>query len=492
MKTKIIVILLSLLFSSCENWLSVSADSEITSEQQFADQQGFKDATIGIYINMARPELYAKTLSWHFVEFLSQQYAVVSGASTVNIPRYAYEDLSVKPYQLSIWLNSYNLISNINNILENIDQKREILHPAYYNMIKGEMLALRAMIHFDLMRLYGLGNLAPRPEIQDRYAIPYKTTYHKGKTPQMTYRETLKKMTKDLTDAIQLLEMDPIAKKYPEEFYSQIVNEPFFKNRKLRMNYYAAKALLARVAMWQGTSEMRKIALEESKFIIENAPYAWSNEFTVTSPEDANKNLLFVTEQLFTLNVTGLINIFGTWLQAHSPGNMYSVVYMTKERAFEVYEVDQGIGLSDWRFVHCLRPEGTTLSNYALLKLRQYENQNEAYSNRLPMIRITEMFYIAAECSAMNGDVEKAVTYLNTVRSKRNITSTLDTEMSYEKFQKELTKEYMKEFLGEGQLFYYYKRLGMESIMGRSDAMSDLEYRFPYPDEEKISGGIIN
>ena len=55
----------------------------------------------------------------------------------------------------NIWAQAYSLISNINLILKNCEDRREVLSDEYYNLIKGEALGLRALLHFDLFRLWG-------------------------------------------------------------------------------------------------------------------------------------------------------------------------------------------------------------------------------------------------------------------------------------------------------------------------------------------------
>ena len=46
----------------------------------------------------------------------------------------------------------------------------------------------------------------------------------------------------------------------------------------------------------------------------------------------------------------------------------------------------------------------------------------------------------------------------------------------------------MKGFFGEGQLFFYYKRLNVSSIPAGDDSgmitMDEVKYKFPLPDSE--------
>ena len=49
----------------------------------------------------------------------------------------------------------YTLIANDNLLMEKCDEPGAAILERYYPIVKGEALALRAMMHFDLMRFYG-------------------------------------------------------------------------------------------------------------------------------------------------------------------------------------------------------------------------------------------------------------------------------------------------------------------------------------------------
>ena len=76
-------------------------------------------------------------------------------------------------------------------------------------------------------------------------------------------------------------------------------------------------------------------------------------------------------------------------------------------------------------------------------------------------------------------------------RQARGITQELDENLGYLEVKDEILKEYRKEFVSLGQLFYFYKRWGMENIVGYAGSMGDAEYILPYPDEEVVSGNRV-
>ena len=93
MKKYIILgLLVTVLFGtqSCKKWLDVNSNTEITSDEQFSDITGFRDAVIGVYVKMAKPAMYSQEMTWRTVEFLSQQYGSIEGAPDIDVPRYAW------------------------------------------------------------------------------------------------------------------------------------------------------------------------------------------------------------------------------------------------------------------------------------------------------------------------------------------------------------------------------------------------------------------
>ena len=81
-------------------------------------------------------------------------YASNLEASTIK--SYTYSDDEFKAIIEDIWEEAYATILNINVILDNAEQKRgSVLVESDYNLIKGDLLALRAFLHFDMLRLFG-------------------------------------------------------------------------------------------------------------------------------------------------------------------------------------------------------------------------------------------------------------------------------------------------------------------------------------------------
>ena len=110
--------------------------------------------------------------------------------------------------------------------------------------------------------------------------------------------------------------------------------------------------------------------------------------------------------------------------------------------------------------------------------------------SRIPginLIRIPELYYILAE-SVYDEDKSKALMYLNQVVTARGLRPLpLAAIADKPGFEKVLVNEIVKEFWGEGRIFFTYKRfhLNMEGVDGKVHKASDEVYILPVPENEK-------
>ena len=121
----------------------------------------------------------------------------------------------------------------------------------------------------------------------------------------------------------------------------------------------------------------------------------------------------------------------------------------------------------------------------SVLYNRKYEELPSSvdYNNMVPLIRLAEMYLIAAECC---DNETETVGYLNTLRNARNCFSVYPTA---DMLQTYIMDEYRREMLGEGQIFYYYKRKELVNIPdgGQATGMKNVDlskYVIPLPDSE--------
>jgi hypothetical protein len=261
MKLRLIISLLLLIatISSCKKWLEVEPESEISAPVLFSTENGFMEALNGIYNRCSETDLYGKELTFGTPEVLAQNYTMGynEGLNYTPTSQYNYNDSKFIERKDKIWAGLYNAIVNANLILENIDKKKNIFTGVNYGLIKGEALALRAYLHFDLLRLFApsyLRNASGK-------GVPYASAYTKDITPMSSVSEVIEKALTDLEAAKKLLAQDPIRSagylvNYPVITDTTTNTEerasiPFLQNRRHRLNYYAVCGELARVYLYK-------------------------------------------------------------------------------------------------------------------------------------------------------------------------------------------------------------------------------------------------
>jgi len=473
--------LLVISMSSCEKWLSVKPKAQIDSEDNFKTEQGFKDALTGVYLNLSSTQLYGMDMTWGFVDVLAKQYTEYSSSQNNTYSRlmdWNYTTPEGVEKIRSIWKGMYYSIANLNNIIDNIDKSGSgIFSGTNYNVIKGECLGLRAFHHFDLLRLF-----APSPSAAGGLTapgIPYREHLDNYSAEKFTIAQDLEKIVLDLKSAATLLETaDPIKN-------TQISSTDYLRDRKFKFNYYAVQSLLARVYLYAGDYEK---ALEHSKIVINDSE---AGKFPVTPiAQVINGNRIFSTEVIFYINMTNL----NTLVNENFVPSANTNVAMSKSNALmrNVFDVqNNAANSSDYRYQYWTIANSSTSAKGTITKLYQELNTNLDAVNRLPLVRLSEMYYIAAEsCLKIAGKRLEADTYLNKARANRGL-APLSTNLSTVQFQDEIFKEYRKEFLAEGQLFYYYKRLNLPNIITTTNfPAGPAVYNLPFPDDEIEYGNV--
>ena len=224
---------LGMLFFSaaCENWFDVSPKSDVKAEDLFQQESGFRDVLTGVYSLMSAPESYGRQLSFGYVDVLAQYYNISGNTHRyIKTKDYLYREPYDKEVLSTIWSRQYKGIANLNAMLMFIDEQRGVFSgDEVYRIYKGEILALRGMLHFDMLRLFSAS-----PAIdKERKAIPYLESYTNLPQHQLTVGAVLEKVVKDLNAARELMrEVDPYGPNYAK-LESLYRNHPLLRNRLL-------------------------------------------------------------------------------------------------------------------------------------------------------------------------------------------------------------------------------------------------------------------
>ena len=371
------------------------------------------------------------------------------------------------------WNKAYALILNCNKILETIDGNKNLFTDGSYYIIKGEALALRAMLHFDMLRLFG----PVYSKDSDKKAIPYYTKQTNSPEPILTAQEVMEKITTDYEDALNYLANDPVKTEGTMMSSTEDGSSNFLRYRALRLNYYAVEALMARAYLYMGNkTEAFKYATDVIKTADQNIfPFVDKN-LVIGSPADPDR--IFSSEVLFALTNTSRGTIHKNFFD---PSRLPNYVFRMDDSMMSnlVYggAATTGGYQDDYRYRACWMATG---SNRYFYKYSDMVANGSIQNTMIPMVRLGEMFLIAAE--SQSGDLKAGVQYVNALRRNRGVANltTLTPDL--------LKYEYIRELYGEGQLFFLYKRLNSDIITSATSSKnpkaSDLIFVVPLPDTE--------
>ena len=460
------------LLSSCEKFLDVRPKSEIPVGLHFDRESGYFDQLIGVYTKMSEPAMYGKDLTFGFAEILSQNFDLnPNNNEFYYASQYDYTEGNTKKKIEGIWSDTYNCIANLNIMLEHIEKAdSSIFSDNHYHIYRGEALGLRAFLHFDMLRLFA-PSFAANPSAP---AIPYVTEYAPKIAEQKTVSQTLDLIIADLETALVHLAKDSI--KTSDTKYTHTARRRYF-------NYFAAESVLARVYLYKGDKanalKYAERIIEESQLSV-NSALNWTHYTALETTYEYEVNRLFTNEHVFQLRLNKMDEAVKYYFTQSAGINALSI---SDEKADVIFEkTSKGYG-NDYRLLKTFQFDGAT-KYYS--KFWQYERG--PHNNTMPIIRKTEAFYIAAEV-LKDTDPVRAIELLNEVRAHRKLEDyPLPTTLTPEEISQEIFKEYRKEFLGEGQLFYYYKRLNLPTIIGAGVPANQSVYVIPMPDNEMEFG----
>ena len=339
------------------------------------------------------------------------------------------------------WVQIYNCLLQVNNLLSNIEslEASGAVMPGM-DSYKGQALTLRALMYFDLVRLYGY------PYTKDNGAslgVPLViNVLDVFETPKRaTVAEVYTQILKDLGEG------GPLLNKTRANGY---------------VNYFANRAILAKVNLYMGKYAESLAAAEE---VLSSSLYTlYSNTSWLTSWASE-----FGSESIFEI---------GIYLNESDGGS--SSLGRTITRNQKLGAMGQFVA-SDY-FLESLGEDATDIrwgimdydefsqeysSSFTVTRLgccnKYIGNVNgagdkggsSATAVNIKVIRLSEVYLIAAE-AALPSNKSKAANYLQEIRKRSpNLAPATETTVSIDM----ILTERQKELFGEGQRFFDMMRL---------------------------------
>jgi hypothetical protein len=320
-------------------------------------------------------------------------------------------------------------------------------------------------MHFDLVRLFA-EQYTVNPAAD---GIPYATEFSLNTPDFESLEKNYEHILDDLHEA-ELLLAD-------EDKYEDDGN--FMLDRQIHFNLRAVQATLARVYLTMGD---KVNAAHYALAVINDGKYTLKEKTEVVNDL---AGVLSKKETIFGIYHAGFYANVNAKLQ-----QMTSYFSLDLRSDFmSLYEKDAAG--SDYRTMAYFSESGTgSGTKYRLSKFTDIYELNNNASNRpadlilgINMIRIPEMYYIAAE-ALLGSNYNRALELFNTVRVHRGLEPLTDKPLTVEL----INDERYKEMIGEGQTYFNMKRqnLSILSHDGKTTYQPSAGiYAIPLPDAEK-------
>ncbi|NCC47256.1 MAG: RagB/SusD family nutrient uptake outer membrane protein, partial [Bacteroidia bacterium] len=250
-KYKLILPVLALISSmllSCEGFLDTKPTDSVVAETAMQTLYDANVAVNGIYVDMKYQDYYGTLMQLMGDQRGDNIQPRVMSTGWVQVYTLGYESESSTYFE--IWNRCYQTIMRCNTLLANIEnlEPANSAQVAQKNDYIGQAYAVRALVYFDLARLYGYPYMKDNGASLGAVLITGLTAPSESKQPRSTVAQTYEQVLDDLQTALPLLSRD--------------------KNTG-HFNYWAARLLQARVFLYKGDWNNAYVAAKE---VIDDSP----------------------------------------------------------------------------------------------------------------------------------------------------------------------------------------------------------------------------
>jgi hypothetical protein len=368
---------------------------------------------------------------------------------------------------------------------------KDKLDPTSYNIVRGEALAIRALLHFNLIQIYGPVPYNPNPA---KAYLPYATTNDIAPYTYNTFDEFMGMVLDDMNEAeILLQESDPLvtfSSDDPTAFAANI------QTRKRHVNYYGVLALQARIRHYLGLTDGEYGSVAYAKKVL---ALAIENTFRLTTAADFAADAIYADDRTYySEHLAGIYcGIYDTYDRTQTDAfnswnpdfGSYMGVTGTSD-ATDVDDIDEflsmftknkGLPTTDIRFANNMiyyKYRGMAQGGpiYTTGKWMPFSSQKKSPRN-FPIIRLAEIYFIVMEA----GSLAEANQLYEEYCTARSIDYIALTEADREEI---LLAEFIREFYGESLNFFRYKRTGERRMFFSLDDASEESYILPIPERE--------
>ncbi|SEM68672.1 SusD family protein [bacterium A37T11] len=370
----------------------------------------------GAYAGLRDVSLYGRTLM-----VFGDLYADNVYTSIKNSGKYvSFDNYNVFPNDgdfTGMWSVAYNTILRVNNIINAPIDEADV------DPYKGEAYALRALMYFNLVRIFS----RPYTEDPSSAGVPIVLTYNPDLKPSRSpVADVYAQIIKDLDMAVSL-------------------QSPY--QNSARFSVYAAKGLQAKVYLYMGeyqkALDLAKDVLTNSGFSLLKAadlPAYWANP--TYNGANIKRETLFEVDANAVQNIS--FNEIACIYNQNSAGDL-----LASDGLYALF------GSGDARqvlFKQGVRQQGETKA----VLIEKYQNYTGDFDNK-KVLRLSDVYLITAECYNRLGNDSQARTVLNEFMTERDAAHTYNS--SGNSLLNDILTERRKELAFEGDRYFDLNRL---------------------------------
>jgi hypothetical protein len=429
--TIIITVLGLMLFTSCEEFLDIKPSNYAASETSITNAADAKVAINGLMRKMTSSSYYGRNFLI-YGDAKGGDFAIRSQGRGLDY-YYSFNHSATSGSGDGFWTQIYHNILQANNLIQNIQKMEDDgKGTAALSDYKGQAMTMRALMYFDLVRIYG------KPYNMDKasFGVPLilEPLDASDQPTRASVEAVYTQILKDLADAAPLMTKNKL-NGYP--------------------NYYANKAIEARVHLFM---ENYTAALAAAEEVITSGKYSlysnggwvdsWSTEF---NSESVLELAIYPAEGDLTTSSLGYY-LLRLYKVTGASGWFMASDYWINRMSEDLTDVRWGImdydESSSGRFGSCLKYTGVDLAG----------DKGSRSAVNIKVIRLSELYLLAAEAALglPTPDRTKAASYLNEIRKRAPaLTPATDATVTVDMIMDEKSKE----FFMEGHRFFDMIRL---------------------------------
>lgn len=431
----------SLLLQSCGSFLDTDPYTGVGESQAITNEGNATAALIGVYDGFQHYYYYGR------------DFVVQGEAPTENVKlNPTNSNRFVQEITWSVTKSLAGVADFWNKGNETINRANKIIHAEIsgdektINKIKGEAYALRALVHFDLVRMYA--QCYDFTENHNHIGIPYITKYEaEGQPSRNTVAEVYKNIIADLKKAQELGVAGTNRAMAPFTLSTDALN-----------------AILAKVYLYMGDYNNAKSYAE---LVIPKYTLVPNAEYMTSWTKESLSESIFTIAQIMT--DYGKTNALGYIFVEEGYGDL-----LVNESLYGLY-ADNDIR-KEW-FI-----KGKKTANVDKIYIKgKYPGRNGTVGlDNFNVLRVSEMYLIAAEASAKATpkDEVKAQQYLNAIR-QRAIPTALAVTVTGDDLINEILLEKRKELAFEGNYYHDLKRLKLDVKAANTGKAEPLIIKYP-------------